>query len=177
MSTALICVEVQRDFLPGGSLAVPQGDAVVAPLVAAAQRADLVVATRDWHPAGHASFTAAGGSWPDHCVIGTPGAELHPAIAALADRVVDKGSDPARDAHSGFDGTGLAGWLRAQGVDRVVVGGLATVLDARAVGFSVEVLSDAIRAVELEAGDGERALAGMRAAGATLSPAGVSTGG
>ncbi|MFN2451289.1 MAG: isochorismatase family protein, partial [Candidatus Dormibacteria bacterium] len=176
MTTALLCVDVQADFLPGGSLAVTDGDAVVAPLVAAAGAVDLVVATRDWHPAGHASFLASGGTWPDHCVINTSGAELHPAIAGVADRVVDKGSDPARDAHSGFDGTDLTEWLRSCGVDRLLVGGLATdycvratVLDARAAGFAVQVLSDAVRAVELTSGDGERALREMQAAGATLS--------
>ena len=184
MSTALLCVDVQGDFLPGGSLAVPDGDAVIAPLVAAAADVDLVVATRDWHPAGHASFSGTGGPWPEHCVMDTPGAQLHPAIAALAGRVVDKGSDPARDAHSGFDGTGLAGWLRSRGVERVLVGGLATdycvlatVLDARAAGFSVGVLTDAIRAVELRTGDGARALAAMQEAGANLSSAGVSRAG
>ena len=174
--TALLCVDVQGDFLPGGSLAVTDGFAVVQPLLEAASRTDLVVATRDWHPAGHASFAARGGPWPPHCVAGTPGAALHPRIDVIAGLVVTKGSDADRDAYSGFDGTPLAALLRAAGVTRLLVGGLATdycvratVLDALREGFAVTVLRDAVRAVDVRPGDGDRALEEMRAAGAEIA--------
>ena len=122
MSKALLIVDVQHDFLPAGALAVPDGDAVIPALVAAAADAELVVARRDAHPADHCSFAAQGGIWPVHCVEGTHGAELHPAIAALhPDLVIDKATASDRDAYSAFDGTGLADDLRARGVDRLVV--------------------------------------------------------
>lgn len=172
---ALLCVDVQGDFLPGGSLAVADGFAVVPPLVAAARSADLVVATRDWHTPDHVSFAARGGPWPRHCVAGAPGSALEPRIDRIADVVVSKGSNSEVDAYSGFDGTPLAALLRAAGVDRVVVGGLATdycvratVLDALHEGFSVTVLREAVRAVEVSPGDGARALAEMESAGASL---------
>ena len=174
--TALIAVDVQADFLPGGSLGVADGFAVVAPLVAAAGGVDLVVATRDWHTPDHISFVARGGPWPVHCVAGTAGAELHPDINVIADVVVSKGHNRDVDAYSGFDGTPLAVLLRGAGVSRVLVGGLATdycvrgtALDAVREGFSVVVLRDAVRAVEVAPGDGERALAEMRAAGAEVA--------
>jgi nicotinamidase-related amidase len=110
--TALLAVDVQPDFMPGGSLAVPAGDEVIEPLVAAAACADLVVATRDWHPAEHISFAERGGPWPPHCIATTPGAAIAPAIDRIADMVVSKGMDPEVDAYSGFDGTGLAATLR-----------------------------------------------------------------
>ena len=171
--TALIAVDVQHDFLPGGALGVPGGDAVIAPLVAAARDVGLVVKTRDNHPAGHCSFAEQGGPWPPHCVAGTHGAELHPDIAALPGRLLDKGTALDADAYSGFDGTGLAELLREAGVTRVLVGGLATdycvratVLDALSAGFDVTVLVDAVAAVDVETGDGERALREMAGAGA-----------
>jgi nicotinamidase/pyrazinamidase len=173
--TALLAVDVQPDFMPGGSLAVAEGDEVVAPLVAAAESAALVVATRDWHPAGHISFAARGGPWPPHCIATTPGAAIVPAIDRIADVVVSKGTDPDVDAYSGFDGTGLAGILRAQGIGRLLIGGLATdycvratTLDALREGFEVVVIADAVRAVDVQSGDGERALEEMRAAGAQV---------
>jgi nicotinamidase/pyrazinamidase len=173
--TALIAVDVQGDFLPGGSLAVADGFAVVPPLVAAAHSADVVVATRDWHTPDHVSFAARGGPWPPHCVAGTPGGALEPRIDRIADVVVSKGSNSEVDAYSGFDRTPLAALLRAMDVDRVVVGGLATdycvratVLDALREGFAVTVLRDAVRAVEVSPGDGARALAEMQDAGAVL---------
>ena len=177
MSSGLLIVDVQHDFLPGGALAVPDGDVVVDALVAAAGTADLIVASRDAHPADHCSFVAQGGIWPPHCVEGTHGAELHPAIAALApDLVVAKATEPDRDAYSAFDGTGLADALRARGVDRLLVGGLATdycvrasVLDALREGFAVTVLADGVRGVEVAAGDTDRALAEMRGAGAVVA--------
>jgi nicotinamidase-related amidase len=174
--TALIATDVQPDFMPGGALGVAGGDAVVEPLLAAARDADLVVATRDWHPPDHVSFAARGGPWPVHCVAGTPGAALHPEIDRVAAVVVSKGNNPEADAYSAFDGTPLAATLRGLGVQRVVVGGLATdycvratVLDALREGFDVTVLREAIRAVDVQPGDGERALEEMRAAGATIA--------
>lgn len=170
---ALIAVDVQHDFLPGGALGVPGGDAVVAPLVAAARDVALVVKTGDAHPVGHCSFTEQGGTWPVHCVAGKRGAELHPAIAALPGPVVDKAMALEADAYSGFDGTDLVARLRGAGIRHVLVGGLATdycvkatVLDALRAGFEVTVLCDAIAAVDVEPGDGVRALQEMARAGA-----------
>ena len=176
MSTALLACDVQPDFLPGGSLAVSDGDAVIAPLVAAAERVDMVVATRDWHPADHVSFAARGGPWPPHCVAGTAGGAIVPAIDCLAHVVVSKGSNPDAEAYSAFDDAPLAGMLRAAGVSRIVIGGLATdycvratTLSALREGFDVVVLRDAVRAVDVQPGDGERALEEMRSAGARIS--------
>lgn len=177
MASALLIVDVQADFLPGGALGVPDGDAVVEPLTRLAAAADVVVATRDLHPPDHVSFVARGGPWPPHCVAGTPGAELHPAVTALGlDQVVDKAQDPDVEAYSDFDGTDLAGWLRRRGVDRVVVGGLATdycvratALDALEAGFAVDVAADACRAVDVAPGDGGRALDEIRNAGGRVT--------
>ena len=173
--TALIVVDVQHDFLPGGALGVPGGDAVVAPLLRAARDVALVVKTRDAHPAVHCSFADQGGTWPPHCVAGTHGAELHPAIAALPGPVIDKATTFEPDSYSGFDATGLAALLRDTGITHVLVGGLATdycvrmtVLDAVAEGFDVTVLGDAIAAVDVEPGDGARALQEMVRAGARV---------
>lgn len=135
------------------------------------------MASRDWHPAGHVSFQARGGPWPVHCQAGTPGAEFHPALdQGPIVKVFSKGSDPDLEAYSAFDGTGLAGWLREHEVRRLLVGGLATdycvrasVLDALREGFEVVVLEDAVGAVDVDPGDGERALGDMRAAGAAIS--------
>lgn len=176
MTEALLIVDVQHDFLPGGALAVTDGDEVIPALVAAAEAAELVVASRDAHPADHSSFSEQGGIWPVHCVDGTRGAELHPEIAALdPELVVEKATTRDVDAYSAFDGTGLADELRARGVDRLVVGGLATdycvrasVLDALREGFAVTVLADGVRGVDVQPGDSERALSEMRAAGATV---------
>ena len=137
----------------------------------------VTVASRDWHPADHVSFLAQGGPWPVHCQAGTPGAEFHPALeTGRIDRVFSKGTAAAREAYSAFDDTGLADWLRERGIERLYVAGLATdycvrasVLDALREGFRVVVLEDAIGAVNVQPGDGERALAEMRAAGASVS--------
>ncbi len=175
-ATALIAVDVQHDFLPGGALGVPGGDAVVAPLVRAARAVGLVVRTRDAHTADHCSFTEQGGIWPVHCVAGTHGAELHPAIAALDGPLVEKATTQGADAYSGFDGTQLAELLREAGVTHVLVGGLATdycvkatALGALAAGFEATVLADAVAAVDVEEGDGRRALDEMVAAGARIA--------
>ena len=174
---ALLIVDPQVDFCPGGTLAVPEGDAIFPAVNQAAARLPLVVASRDWHPANHVSFQAQGGIWPVHCQAGTPGAEFHPGLdAGRLDRVFSKGTEADREAYSAFDGTGLADWLRERGVHRLFVAGLATdycvrasVLDARKEAFEVVVLEDAIGAVELKPGDGERALGEMRGAGATVA--------
>ena len=179
MPEALVIVDFQNDFTPGGALAVPHGDEIAERLnaLAADDRFDLVVATRDWHPPEHSSFAEQGGPWPVHCVADTEGAQLHPGLdRALVDVIVDKGTDPATEGYSGFDGTDLESLLRDRGIDRVTVAGLATdycvratVLDGLKHGFAVTVFEDAIRPVELQPGDGARAIEEMRAAGATVA--------
>jgi nicotinamidase/pyrazinamidase len=175
---ALLVVDVQNDFLPGGALGVPDGDAVVPVLnryLARFATAGLpIFATRDWHPADHCSFQAQGGSWPPHCVQETPGAEFAPGLE-LPDAVsrIAKAIGTEKDSYSGFEDTELAAELRAAGVSRLLIGGLATdycvlntVLDALREGFEVLLLADAIRAVEVQPGDGDAAIARMTAAGA-----------
>jgi nicotinamidase/pyrazinamidase len=179
VARALVIVDFQNDFTPGGALAVPEGDAIAPRIDALARSGDfgLVVATRDWHPPDHGSFAAQGGPWPEHCVQGTPGAELHPALdRALVDVVIDKGQDPGTEGYSGFDATDLERQLRERGIDDLTVVGLATdycvkntALDALRHGFGVTVDSTAVRAVEVEPGDGERALEEVRAAGAGIA--------
>lgn len=173
--TALIAVDVQRDFLSGGALGVTDGDAVVAPIQEVASSVGLCVATRDFHPPDHCSFVAQGGPWPAHCVRGTPGAALHPDIDAIADVIVSKGSNRAVEQYSGFDGTSLGDFLRSRGMHHVVIGGLATdycvratALAARQEGFATTVVLDAVRAVNLRTGDGDRALDDICAAGAQV---------
>ena len=175
---ALIVVDVQKDFLPGGSLAVPHGDEVVPVLnrymEIFSSRGLPVFATRDWHPPEHCSFTEQGGPWPPHCVAGSEGAAFADGLRLPAETVVvSKATTPDKDAYSGFQDTGLAQRLREAGVRRVFVGGLATdycvlntVRDALAEGFEVVLLEDAIRAVDVQPGDGERAVKEMLDAGA-----------
>ncbi|HEX7335471.1 MAG TPA: nicotinamidase [Pyrinomonadaceae bacterium] len=176
---ALIVVDVQNDFCAGGTLAVPHGDEVVEPLNRQMdkflERGAPVYKTRDWHIPTAKHFAAYGGTWPLHCVQNTKGAEFHPALRddpRIA--VISKGLGDS-DGYSAFDETDLASQLQQQGVEEVVVGGLATdycvkstVLDALKHGFKVKVLEDAIRAVELEPGDADRAIDEMRAAGAEI---------
>ncbi|MEA2391308.1 MAG: nicotinamidase/pyrazinamidase [Solirubrobacteraceae bacterium] len=179
MAEALLIVDFQNDFTPGGALGVEGGDGIAGRLneLAADARFELVVATRDWHPPDHGSFREQGGIWPVHCVAGTEGAELHPALdRARVDVVVDKGQDRSADGYSGFEATLLEELLRARGVDHVTIGGIATdycvkntALDALRLGFGVSVERDAVRGVELDAGDSERALDEVRAAGGTVS--------
>jgi nicotinamidase/pyrazinamidase len=179
VSRALVIVDFQNDFCPGGALAVPDGDAIAGRLndLASSDEFDLVVATRDWHPPDHGSFAEQGGPWPVHCVAGTPGAELHHALDPTPiDIVIDKGQDPATEGYSGFEGTGLAELLRERGIDQITVTGLATdycvkntALDALREGFAVTVDSTATRGVEVEPGDSERALEAVREAGASVA--------
>jgi nicotinamidase/pyrazinamidase len=180
---ALILVDVQNDFCPGGSLAVPEGDRVVAPLNRELERFNRagrpIIASRDWHPAETTHFLAGGGPWPPHCVQDQPGAAFHPALRLPHDAtIVSKGSDPREDAYSAFQarddqGRSLSEILRRRGVRHLVVGGLATdycvratVLDGLRNGFQVTVLEDAIRGVDVQPGDSERARAEMLDAGA-----------
>ena len=179
MARALVIVDFQNDFTPGGALGVRDGDAIAGRIDALARSGDydLVVATRDWHPPDHGSFAAQGGPWPEHCVQGTPGAELHDALdRALVDVVVDKGRDPATEGYSGFEATGLEQLLRERGIDDVTIVGLATdycvkntALDALRAGFGVTVDSTAVRAVDVAPGDGGRALEEVRAAGGSVA--------
>lgn len=177
---ALIVVDLQRDFLPGGSLAVRDGDRVVPVMnryLEHFREAGLpVVATRDWHPQNHCSFSEQGGSWPPHCVQGSPGAEFADHLKLPADAlVISKATKTDKDAYSGFDDTELEQRMREAGVHRMFIGGLATdycvlatVKDAVHAGFEVFVLGDAIRAVDATPGDGDKALDTMRAAGAEI---------
>jgi nicotinamidase/pyrazinamidase len=174
----LLVIDVQNDFLPGGSLAVPHGKEVIQPLndyIAAFVVSSLpIVASRDWHPAGHCSFRAKGGTWPAHCVQSTYGAEFaHELAMPPGVHIVSKATSPDRENYSDFDGTGLADYLRSRNVKRVFVGGLATeycvlatVEDALREGFQVVLLTDAIRAINVAPTDGERAIERMTRAGA-----------
>ena len=177
---ALIVVDVQNDFCPGGSLAVADGTAVVPPLNKLMKefldRDEPVFKTRDWHPAKTKHFLAYGGTWPVHCVEGTPGAEFHPDL--LDDpriNIISKGINERADGYSGFDGTDLARLLREEEVEQVWVGGLATdycvkhtVLDALSAGFEVKALADAMRPVNVNPDDGTKAIEEMRSAGAEI---------
>ena len=177
MPEALVIVDFQNDFTPGGALAVPRGDEIAERLnaLAADERFDLVVATRDWHPPEHSSFAAQGGPWPVHCVADSEGAQLHAGLdQALVDVIVDKGTDPSTEGYSGFDGTDLATLLRDRGIDRITVAGLATdycvratALDALAAGFAVTVDDRASRGIDPEGTAG--ALEDVRAAGGRIS--------
>jgi nicotinamidase-related amidase len=160
-------------------LAVPHGDEIADRInaLAASGEFDFVVATRDWHPADHNSFAEQGGPWPVHCVAGTPGAQLHPALVQQPiDVIVDKGQASGTDGYSGFEDTDLEELLRERGITQITVVGLATdycvkntALDALRAGFQVTVDHTAVRGVEVEAGDSERALAEVRAAGGVMA--------
>ncbi len=197
---ALIVIDVQTDFCPGGALAAPSGDEIVAPNNALMDEADAVVLTQDWHPAGHSSFASAHPGkapydltempygaqvlWPDHCVIGSPGAAFHPALNTdRADLIIRKGHNPAIDSYSAFfendrrTPTGLEGYLRTRGLERLTLVGLATdfcvtysALDAAKLDFAVTVREDLCRAIDLD-GSLSAARAGMNGAGVKLSRA------
>ncbi len=196
MTHALIVIDVQNDFCPGGALAVPNGDEIVAPINAMMPDFDAVILTQDWHPAGHSSFASShlGKApydlvempygpqvlWPDHCVQGTLGAEFHPDLRTDADLILRKGFRSAIDSYSAFfendrtTPTGLEGYLRTRGIDRLTLVGLATdfcvhysAVDAARLGFDVTVRTDACRAIDL---DGSLAAAeqAMQTAGVAL---------
>ena len=180
MADALIIVDYQNDFArPDGALSVPAGEEVAGHInaLAGSGNYELVIATRDWHPPDHGSFTEQGGIWPVHCLQGSDGAELHPALErAPIDAIVDKGQDPGTEGYSAFDATSLAETLRARGVEAVTVVGLATdycvkntALDALREGFAVTVDRAGVRGVDVEPGDAERALDELAAAGATVA--------
>lgn len=176
---ALIVVDVQNDFCPGGALAVAHGDEVVEPLNELIdeflERGDPVYKSRDWHPPATKHFEEHGGTWPVHCVQNTKGAEFHPALRDDPRiQVVSKGLGD-KDCYSAFDETDLATQLHEQGVEEVLVGGLATdycvkstVIAAIDNGFKVKALKDAMRGVELQPGDSDRAIEEMHAAGAEI---------
>jgi nicotinamidase/pyrazinamidase len=186
---ALLIVDFQNDFTPGGALPVKEGDQIADAVNALAERFDLVIATRDWHPEDHGSFkgvevdpdkwegTDPPSIWPIHCVRDTEGAQLHPALEqANVDVIIDKGQSRWSQGYSGFQATDLATLLRERGVERLYVTGLATdycvkntVLDALREGFDVTVVEDAIRGVDVTSGDSERALEEMRRSGATVT--------
>lgn len=177
---ALIVVDVQNDFCPGGSLAVAHGDEVVAPLNKLIseflERGEPVYKTRDWHPPKTKHFQAFGGVWPVHCVQETHGSEFHQDLSDdPRATIVSKGMDERADGYSGFDGTNLAQLLREEDVNEVWIGGLATdycvkhtVLSALSEGFEVKALADAMRPVNVNPDDGAKAIAEMRAAGAEI---------
>ena len=177
---ALLVVDVQNDFCPGGTLAVAHGDEVVEPLNRVIdeflERGEPVYKSRDWHPPTTKHFAVYGGIWPVHCVQNTKGAEFHPALRNDPRiTIISKGLGDT-DCYSAFDETDLAGRLHQQNVEEVVVGGLATdycvkntVVDALKQGFKVKALTNAMRAVDLQPGDGERAIKEMREAGAEIT--------
>jgi len=179
MARALLIIDFQNDFTPGGALAVSEGDTIAPKInaLAASGDYDLVIATRDWHPADHGSFEAQGGIWPVHCVAGTQGAQLHPDLDRMQiDVVVDKGQAVDTNGYSGFEDTDLEEILRERGITQVTVVGLATdycvkntALDALKAGFQVTVDSTAALGVEVQPGDSEAALAEVRAAGGVIA--------
>lgn len=197
MTEALIVIDVQNDFCPGGALAVPGGDEVVAPINAMMAQFDTVILTQDWHPAGHSSFASAHPGkapfetaemsygqqvlWPDHCVQGTEGAAFHPDLRTDGDLIIRKGFRSAIDSYSAFfendqtTPTGLEGYLRTRGITDLTLVGLATdfcvafsAMDARRLGFSVKVELAACRAIDLD-GSFETQIENMRQRGVNFA--------
>jgi nicotinamidase/pyrazinamidase len=177
MPEALLIIDVQNDFLPGGALAVPGGDEVIDPInaLAADPRFAVVIATRDWHPADHSSFAEQGGPWPAHCVQGTPGAELTDRLNRDAiDAVIDTGTTPEAEGYSGFENPELRELLRLEQVSAVTIVGLATdvcvkhtAADALRETLQVTIVRDGVRGID--ANDSEAALAGLSESGAVLA--------
>jgi nicotinamidase/pyrazinamidase len=178
MRQALVVVDIQRDFCPGGALPVRDGDKIVPSvneLVSAFEKAGTpVFFTRDWHPRDHMSFKAYGGPWPPHCIRDTPGARFHPSLAVPREAVViDKGVLRADEGYSGFQGTDLAQKLHKLHVDKIYVAGLATdycvkntVFDGAAMGFETYVISDCVKGVNLKPTDSASAMRAMLSQGA-----------
>lgn len=177
---ALLLVDVQNDFFPGGALPTPEGDTIVAPVNRLIEtfRAESrpIVATRDWHPENHCSFEEQGGPWPPHCIQGSEGAAFKPEIELpKSATVISKADAPDKEAYSGFEGTDLAERLRDMDVSSLVVGGLATdvcvkntVIDALNAGFDVTVVPEAISGVEANPGDSQKAVEEMKERGAAF---------
>lgn len=197
MSKALLVIDVQNDFCPGGALAVPGGDEVVAPINGMMAQYETVILTQDWHPAGHSSFASSYDGkqpfetteldygtqvlWPDHCVQNSDGAAFHPALHTDGDLIIRKGFRNAIDSYSAFfendqiTPTGLEGYLRTRGITELTLAGLATdfcvafsAMDARRLGFDVTVVLEACRAIDLD-GSLETALNNMRARGVVIA--------
>ncbi|WP_319825351.1 bifunctional nicotinamidase/pyrazinamidase [Thalassovita sp.] len=198
MSQALIVIDVQNDFCPGGTLAVPEGDRIIEGINALMRQADAVVLTQDWHPADHLSFASQHADaapfsltempygprvlWPDHCIQGTNGAQFHPALNVnKTDMIIRKGFRRGIDSYSAFfendqiTPTGLEGYLRTRGITRLELVGLATdfcvnfsAVDAAKLGFDVTVRMDLCRAIDLD-GSLAAAIHGMKAAGVQLT--------
>jgi len=199
MKQALLLIDIQNDFLPGGALAVPDGDAVIPVANRLISEFDFVVATQDWHPYSHGSFASRHHGqepgeiitlngldqvlWPDHCIEDTTGAELADELEVeQIEQIIYKGTDPGIDSYSGFfdnghrKATGLHDLLQAHEINDLTIVGLATdycvkftALDARQLGYNVTVITDGVRGVDLNPGDSERALEEMRAAGVTIT--------
>jgi len=186
MREALLVVDVQRDFCPGGALPAPGGDRVVPRINAYLKEADrlgiAIYASRDWHPAVTSHFKQYGGEWPPHCVQDTEGADFHPRLALPeTTTIVSKGGDPARPGYSAFDGRTSDGQpfvadLKRRGIEKLYVSGIATeycvkqtVLDGLRAGLTVAVLTDAIAGIDAHPGDTDRALAEMAQQGAELA--------
>jgi nicotinamidase/pyrazinamidase len=177
MTKALLIIDFQNDFTAGGALAVPEGDEIAGPVKRLAEHFDFIAATRDWHPPDHASFETQGGPWPIHCVRGTHGADFHPAMNDIRpDAIVDVGKGRDDEGYSGFEKSDLARILRDNEVNELYVCGLATdycvrasAIDACSEGFDVTVVEDAVRGVEVNPGDSERAFQEMRDAGARIA--------
>ena len=198
MTQALIVIDVQNDFCPGGALAVAGGDEIVADINALMTEFAAVILTQDWHPAGHLSFASSHAGkapfemtdmpygpqvlWPDHCIQGTPGAAFHAALETTrADAIIRKGMNPLIDSYSAFfendheTPTGLDGYLRTRGISKLTLVGLATdfcvnfsAVDAARLGYDASVRCDLCRAIDLD-GSLAAALSGMREAGVTLA--------
>jgi len=181
-NSALIVVDLQNDFCPGGALAVPGGDEILPAANALLERMPISVLTQDWHPLDHVSFASSGGLWPDHCVAGSKGADFHPALRTeFARLILRKGTRRELDSYSAFfenDGvtsTGLSAWLSALGVTSIVLLGLAadycvkaTALDARSLGFGVNLVIEGTKGVEAAPGDTSKAIETMKVAGCRL---------
>jgi nicotinamidase/pyrazinamidase len=197
MTDALIVIDMQNDFCPGGALAVTGGDEIVAPINALMSEFKTVILTQDWHPRGHSSFASSHAGqepmsvidmpygpqvlWPDHCIQGTKGAEFHEALRTDGDMIIRKGFNPAIDSYSAFfendhtTPTGLEGYLRTRGIEKLTMVGLAldfcvnfSAVDGAQLGFDVTVRQDLSRAIDLD-GSLDTARAGMRDAGVTLA--------
>lgn len=176
---ALLVVDMQNDFLPDGSLAIPNGDSIIPTINSYiekfARAGAAIFASRDFHPADHISFKEQGGPWPAHCVVGTRGVEFHPDLHLTEDTIyIEKGKNPDKEAYSAMDDTPLAAALKKTGVRRVFVCGVATdycvlasARDLLSASFGVVLLSDAIMAVDVKPGDGERAISELTSLGAT----------